>query len=340
MIRRILSLTTHRIRELPIVVMMPHSRCNCRCVMCDIWKANHEKKEISAEVLAKHVDALVKLRARQVAFSGGEALMHSNLWALCELLSKENIGLTLLTTGMTVDKHASHIVRYFREVIVSVDGSAPVHDAIRGVPNGFVKLSAGVQALRGLDQDYRVTGRCVLQRKNYEDFPNIVASARRIGLHQISFLAADISSSAFNHSDDSVKKREHDLALNKDECLAFEAIIEKSFIELKDDYRSRFIAEDPEKMRRIVQYYKAINGIVEFPPPVCNAPWVSAVIESDGRVMPCFFHEPYGNLYQDDLGAIINSASAISFRRNLNVRDNSVCKKCVCSLKLGITQSV
>ena len=38
--KRQLTLTTHRIHTLPVVALMPHSRCNCRCVMCDIWKAN------------------------------------------------------------------------------------------------------------------------------------------------------------------------------------------------------------------------------------------------------------------------------------------------------------
>src|SRR5580658_8413997 len=28
----------HVIRELPVLVILPHSRCNCRCVMCDIWQ--------------------------------------------------------------------------------------------------------------------------------------------------------------------------------------------------------------------------------------------------------------------------------------------------------------
>ena len=27
-----------RLTRLPILVLEPHSRCNCRCVMCDIWK--------------------------------------------------------------------------------------------------------------------------------------------------------------------------------------------------------------------------------------------------------------------------------------------------------------
>ena len=69
--------------------------------MCDIWKSNHEKKEISVEELQKHVEAFKKLGVRQVALSGGEALMHKNLWNFCEQL-KATLIPSLLALGHPV----------------------------------------------------------------------------------------------------------------------------------------------------------------------------------------------------------------------------------------------
>src|SRR3989337_317243 len=102
MVKRLLTYATDTLYELPVVVLMPHSRCNCRCVMCDIWKANHIKKEITTEELSKHIDSFRKLGVKHVAFSGGEALMHSNLWKFCELLKSINIKISLLSTGITL----------------------------------------------------------------------------------------------------------------------------------------------------------------------------------------------------------------------------------------------
>jgi len=338
MLKRLLTLATNKIYSLPIIVLMPHSRCNCRCVMCDIWKANQNKKEISAEDLKKHIKHFNSLGVREVVLSGGEALMHSNLWNLCSLLRDNGIRITLLSTGLTLEKNAEDIGRFIDEVIVSLDGSQSVHDKIRNIPQGFEKLRAGVKELKRRNPSYRVTARCVLQRYNFDDFFNTVSAAKEIGLDQISFLAADISTSAFNHADNGLAERASEIALNKRETVAFDEIIEKSFSELSNEYSSKFIAESPQKMKKIVQYYKAVNGLAEFPGTVCNAPWVSAVIESDGRVMPCFFHEPYGNINDGDFLKIINSDRAIAFRKNLKVSEDPVCKKCVCSLKLGITR--
>lgn len=338
MLKRILTLATDKVYNLPIVVLMAHSRCNCRCVMCDIWKANQNKKEITAEVLGKHIRQFIQLGVREVVLSGGEPLMHSNLWKLCELLKQNKIRITLLSTGLLLEKNAKEIIANIDEVIVSIDGSEEVHNRIRNVPDGYKKLSDGVSELKKQRPDFKVSARCVLQRFNFSDFNNIVRSSKQIGLDRISFLTADISTAAFNREQGWTDERVAEVALTSAEASEFEKIIEQSFIELRDAYETGFIAERPDKMRKLVQYYYAVNGLAEYPRTICNAPWVSAVIESDGNILPCFFHKPYGNIYEKDFIDIINSPEAVSFRKQLNMDTDTVCRKCVCSLKLGITQ--
>jgi MoaA/NifB/PqqE/SkfB family radical SAM enzyme len=306
--------------------------------MCDIWKANHQKKELSVELLEKHVSSFVKLGVREVVLSGGEALMHSNLWKFCSILREHNIQVVLLSTGLLLEKNAIEITKCLNEVIVSLDGSEKVHDSIRNVPHGFEKLARGIKELKNFKPSFKITSRCVIQRYNYFDFVNTVAAAKDIGLDSISFLGADVSTPAFNRQQGWTRERVTEVALTIDEALAFEKILAQSFTELRQEYESKFIVESPEKMRRIVQYYKAVNGQAEFPKPICNAPWVSAVIESDGNVMPCFFHKSYGNIYDHDFLKIINSEKAVQFRRSLDMDKDPICTKCVCSLKLGLSQ--
>lgn len=338
MLKRLLTLATHKIYSLPIIVLMPHSSCNCRCVMCDIWKANSNKKEISPETLKKHVATFKKLGVCEVVLSGGEALMHSNLWKLCALLRDNRIRITLLSTGLLLKRYAKDIIDNIDHVIVSLDGSEQVHDKIRNIPQGFAKISEGIQELKKLKPNFSITGRCVLQRYNFSDFINIVKAAKRIGLDQISFLAADVSTTAFNRPQQWTDERINEVALTGAETLEFEKIVQQSFIELHTEYKTNFLAESQAKINNIVQYYKAVNKMSSYPGIVCNAPWVSAVIESDGNVMPCFFHKPYGNIYENGFLEIINSKRAREFRRNLNMAKDEICKKCVCSLKLRANQ--
>src|SRR5258706_206095 len=331
MLHKLATRITHRIYQMPVLVLMPHSRCNCRCLMCDIWKANSEKKEISTEELAKHISAFQKLGVKQVALSGGEALMHSNLWKLCAQLKSIGVKISLLSTGLTLKTHAQNVVANCDDVIVSVDGSREVHNSIRNIPSAFEKLSEGVGEIKKLDPSFRVTGRCVLQKLNFRDFFNIIRSAKEIGLDQISFLAADVSSSAFNHTDLKAEQKE-EIALSFVETDEMESILKKSFIDLQKEYDQKFIAESPAKMQSLVQHYRALIGQEKFPAKKCNAPWVSAVIESTGDVLPCFFHKSYGNIYKEDFLNIVNSEKAIVFRKQLDISINPTCQTCLCSL--------
>jgi MoaA/NifB/PqqE/SkfB family radical SAM enzyme len=236
---------------------------------------------------------------------------------------------------LLLKKYAEKIIAKTNEVIVSLDGSKAVHDKIRNVPEAFNKLKDGAAELKNLNKDYQVTARCVVQKANFIDLPNIVDAAHEIGLDQVSFLNADVSTDAFNRpglwDDDKVKE----ICLSRDEVDHFKDIIEKIINTHSDDFKSGFIAESPEKLRRFYNYYAAFHGLCNFPTVTCNAPWVSAVIEADGTVRPCFFHAKIGNIRDSSLTELINSPGSISFRKNLDTTTNPICKKCVCSLNLS-----
>ena len=56
--------------------------------MCDIWKANTEKREIAVDGRRRHLDAIRELHVQRVMLTGGEPLLHRNLWAFCERLRR------------------------------------------------------------------------------------------------------------------------------------------------------------------------------------------------------------------------------------------------------------
>lgn len=339
-LKRQLTLTTHHIYALPVVILLPHSRCNCRCLMCDIWKANRNGREISRDDLTHHMASLRQLNVRWVVLSGGEALMHSDLWTLCALLKDLGVKISLLSTGLLLERSAQDIIHWCDDVIVSLDGSCDVHNAIRGVPRAYERLAEGVAALKALTPTFRIRARCVIQRRNYRILPCIIDAAHRLTLDQISFLAVDVSTMAFNRPTPWVHDRVATVALSLEEIEGFERIVEETIRAYAEDFASGFIAESPEKLRRLPRYFRALTGQGNFPETVCNAPWVSTVIEADGTVRPCFFHRPLGNIHQQSLATIINSEGAMAFRRHLDVTSDPICRKCVCTLHLDPQRAI
>jgi MoaA/NifB/PqqE/SkfB family radical SAM enzyme len=242
--------------------------------------------------------------------------------------------LTILSTGLLMKRYADQVVSQTDEVIVSLDGSEEVHNAIRRIPNAYQKLYDGVQAVKLLNPKFPVSARCVIQRYNFADWPNIIAAAHDIGLDQISFLPADVSTEAFNRPDLWDEERTEEVKLEAEQLPQLQAIIESLIVTYQADFASHYIAEAPDKIRRIYDYYAAFYGLTDFPAVRCNAPWVSTVVEADGTVRPCFFHHALGNIRETSLPELLNSPSAIAFRQNLDMDTDPICRKCVCSLNL------
>lgn len=332
--KRLRTLQTDRISALPIVILMPHSACNCQCVMCDIWKDNKNLKQLTEKDIHGLLDSLKKLGTQQVVMSGGEALLNPNFFKFCEILKKQNIKVSLLSTGLTLRRNAEQLLLSVNDIIVSLDGNEDIHDRIRNIPGAFKKLKEGVQYIKSIDPSFKITARTVIHRLNFRVWPAIINAAKEIGLDQVSFLPADISSHAFNREVLWSDHRQHEILPDENELAELNKVLEQLIEEHPEDFTKNFIAESPEKLRKIYSYYAAFYGKNPFPYKKCNAPWVSAVIEADGTVRPCFFHAPLGNIRKQSLDMILNSEEGIRFRKELDMGTNDTCIKCVCYLNL------
>jgi MoaA/NifB/PqqE/SkfB family radical SAM enzyme len=257
--------------------------------------------------------------------------MHSDLFRFCTLLKNHDIRITLLSTGLLLERNAAAIVDSMDDIIVSLDGPPEIHDRIRRVKGAFALLERGVTAIHNLRPAFSVSGRSTVQRQNYIYLRRTATAAKRIGLDSISFLAADVTSGAFNRANGWDQAKQNEVALEESDI----ELLEEELTELIAEWgNSGFIRESPEKLRRIVQHYRAHLNLCAPVAPQCNAPWVSAVVESDGTVRPCFFHKSIGSLQGRSFTEVLNSPEAQDFRRHLDVATNPVCKRCVCSLNL------
>lgn len=319
---------THRIQNMPVLVLYAHRRCNCRCLMCDIWK-DTTREELSVAELQRHLDDIQRLGVRWVVLSGGEPLMHSDLFRLSSLLRACGIRVTILTTGLLLARHARAIAETIDDVIVSLDGPEAIHDRIRGVPGAFRRIACGIRALHEIDPAFPVSARSTVQQLNFRALTETAAAAHALECRSISFLAADLSATAFNRSGPWTRVEQQPIALSEEQIPQLESAVQQLLSEWAG---SGFIAEDAIKFARIVRHFRASLGLAEPVAPRCNAPWVSAVIESDGTVRPCFFHDPIGRVGTAGLLEVLNGFQALTFRSSLNIEANPVCQRCVCSL--------
>ena len=301
--------------------------------MCDIWKRK-TGQSLSAADLARHRGSLRALGVRHVVLTGGEPLLNFDLEAICDTLQSLEIRITLLTTGLLLKAKADLVANRINDVIISLDGPSQVHDAIRRIPRAFATMSRGIDAVRERNPGLPIACRTTVQKQNHNQLRATVAAAHSLVLDSISFLAADLWSTAFNHQEGPSPTRQEGVGLTPVELGALDAEIEALIETHRADIETGFIAESEVKLRRIAARFRERLEGISPSSPLCNAPWVSAVMETDGALRPCFFHPPYASPINLPLEQALNTPSAMLFRDQLDIASDPVCKRCVCSLNL------
>jgi MoaA/NifB/PqqE/SkfB family radical SAM enzyme len=329
------TLSRAPLRRLPLATLYLTERCNSRCVTCDYWR--HGRADMNFAAVRTLLPALQQLQTEVVLLSGGEPLMNPDWPAIAELLGAADIKVWLLTSGLSLAKHARRASDLLDAITVSLDGTDPsTYQAIRGL-DAFDNVCNGIKAIAalGLAPSIRVT----VQRANYRQLPDFVALARQIGARQVSFLAVDVANP---HAFGRTESFGSDLTLGADDLSEFDRVLTQMERSCSAEFDSGFIAENPAKLRRIYQYFAAIQGRGAYPQVRCNAPEFSAVLGATGKVQPCFFISgptpraaAPGAL---DLHKELNSDAMLDLRAAIRGGARAECKTCVCSMWRDTTQ--
>src|SRR6187402_355489 len=160
-------LATSQLAGLPLLTLYLTERCNSRCVTCDYWRTG--RADVTLESVRALLPSLGRLRTQIVLISGGEPLINPQWSEIAQELRSQGLSVWLLTSGLSLLKHAQRVASSFHAVTVSLDGTnSTTYAAIRGV-DAFEKVCAGISAVAdlGVPTNLRVT----LQRTNYRQMP-------------------------------------------------------------------------------------------------------------------------------------------------------------------------
>ncbi len=193
-------------------------------------------------------------------------------------------------------------------------------------------LERGIRAIHSIRPSFPVSARSTVQRDNYFMPGETARTAWDLGLQSVSFLAADLTSVAFNRSQPWNSQQQSRVALDENEIPILEQEIQALAAEWSG---SSFVLENPEKLRRIALHFRAHLNLSAPSRRAATLRGSPPSVEADGTVRPCFFHKPVGRVNGKSLIEVLNGFEAQQFRRTLDVATNPVCQRCVCSLHLS-----
>lgn len=295
------------------------SRCNSLCRTCFYFDKLNSRDDLSFDQIRRISETAPDFE--KLWISGGEPFLRDELAQIVTLFARNNgvRNINLPTNGLlparifaATDGILENCPEASIDLNFSLDGLANTHDAIRGVPNNFVRTMA---TLREAEKRYGGIGRLrrnvvtVITRENYDE---IVALGRYILTH----------AKADGHYFEVVRGQVPDPGLKN---LTEESLktLHRKLMPVHRRYADRLFGQLSAIPRAFATMYYLGNVRLHFHlhekcfeapkpwPMPCTAGATSMVVDHNGAFRACEMRDVVGNLgdFDFDVGAALGSAA-------------------------------
>lgn len=190
------------------VVLGVNNFCNLRCVMCDVGTGNAETnfganlmgaqaRSMPWELFQRIADDVADFSPEaRLGFAFTEPLAWRPLGDALAYASKLGLHATVTTNGLLLPKRAAELVAgCCRELFVSLDGPAAVHDRIRRRAGSFERAVEGIRAVARLPSAPEISVFCTISEFNVGYLKSFLTdisdlSLKHVGLMHNNFVTA------------------------------------------------------------------------------------------------------------------------------------------------------
>ncbi|MDN0201111.1 radical SAM protein [Streptomyces sp. S.PNR 29] len=174
-------------------------RCNLRCTHCYQWAEQGFFRDYSREKQRTELDIgivedVLRLTAEQrskLFVWGGEPLMYSEFPAVTDLLRRYPRTVNMCTNGLLLQRNQKHMVGIDDlNLLVSLDGLAEDHDALRG-RGTFARTEKNIRSMLDLKRRGEYLGElslsCMVSHTNVSRMYDFMQWAEDLGVHTVYF---------------------------------------------------------------------------------------------------------------------------------------------------------
>jgi radical SAM protein with 4Fe4S-binding SPASM domain len=123
-------------------------RCNLHCAHCGASKETYAV-ELSTDQIQRVIDELAAMKVRMFAVTGGEPLLREDLLDVLAHARTRGLKTGIATNGFLLDQSAADRIRDagVYSIQISLDGTEPTHNRIRGNPNSYKNAVQAIEHL-------------------------------------------------------------------------------------------------------------------------------------------------------------------------------------------------
>ncbi len=218
----------------PVVIWNLIRRCNLTCKHCYSISADTDfPGELSTDQIFTVMDDLKQFRVPVLILSGGEPLMHPDIFKISRQAKEMGFFTALSTNGTLIsDENIDAINEIGYDYVgISIDGIKETHDEFRRMEGGFDAALNGLRMCR--DRGMKVGLRFTMTQDNAEELPQLLQLMDDEGVDKFYF-------SHLNYAGRGNKNREADVFLQTTRW-AMELLFERALADVRAGKQTEFV---------------------------------------------------------------------------------------------------
>jgi len=277
-------------------------KCNLRCRICDIWKNAGREKDIPGRYVRKLLKEAASSGIQEVAFSGGEAMLRSDildLLACARGLGLKGVG--LLSNGIAVRRDFGKLEPFLRDgtavPVLSLDSLRPgLHNYVRDDARAWENSIEALKSLADLRKEapgVKFSLISIVFERNLEELEDLYVFARELGACNIQYqplLANNLKMS---------ERKNAELWVKPGSFGSLERAVERLIARGRSD--GGFLRNSEGNLRLFKKYFAG-----ELAPGdcVCSSADRTVLVANDGYCRTCF--SAYGDIRRQSLTDILS----------------------------------
>ncbi len=335
----------------------PTNLCNLRCKMCGQWgeTGNYKEKDSSLLKETMNIEDFERLIDDVAEFSptifitGGEPFYYKDIIRLIKYIKQKNLICWVITNGTLLDAYADDIVKLGVDVLyVSIDGPEQAHNEIRGIHNGYQKISSGVKKIINAKEkfDKQLPLLCQVFTITDHSFPyleNVTEITEELGFEMLLIKHPYFNNTRTGKNYETLMKKVFQCHAPSwqgwvnDETKIDTCAIQKDISQLIAGKHKFQLAFFPAiKVSEIPQYYSTTqdtfyNGSKsKNKERRCIAPWTQTMVYPSGDIVFCNDNPDYilGNVKTERFPEIWNNKRSRNFRKFIKSNVLAICSRC------------
>lgn len=154
------------------LTLMLTSENNLECSLADMSERQYDKKELTRDESFKIIHEAVRIGVKRLDITGGEPLLHGNIFEILEKARSLGLLVTLHTNGILLKRHMDRLLKAkLHCIVVSVHGFKETHMKVCNITAHYDDIIWSLEYLHKHGQ--AVAAHCIVAKENIHELEDL-----------------------------------------------------------------------------------------------------------------------------------------------------------------------